>query len=103
VADFRSPKELAEHLDLLDKTDFFYFEYFRWKEHYAAERRPRIGWCQLRKKLNDPSVLAKNYKSLVSYWFDQVPCLDVKILHDWILPADDHKISIHFMYHVHMN
>ena len=90
VADFRSPKELAEYLNLLDKNDFLYLEYFRWKEHYTVEPRPRIGWCQLCQKLNDPSVPAKSYKGLVSYWFDQVPCLDGKIFLDWIIPADDH-------------
>ncbi|KAK7124163.1 hypothetical protein R3I94_018507 [Phoxinus phoxinus] len=36
VHDFNSPKELAEHLKLLDQNDDLYRQYFTWREHLVA-------------------------------------------------------------------
>ncbi|KAK7124182.1 hypothetical protein R3I94_018516 [Phoxinus phoxinus] len=40
VHDFNSPKELAEHLKLLDQNDDLYRQYFTWREHLVAN-----GFC----------------------------------------------------------
>ncbi|XP_073678214.1 4-galactosyl-N-acetylglucosaminide 3-alpha-L-fucosyltransferase 9 [Garra rufa] len=36
VDDFSSPKELAEHLKLLDQNEDLYRQYFTWREHFVA-------------------------------------------------------------------
>ncbi|XP_008395592.1 alpha-(1,3)-fucosyltransferase 9-like [Poecilia reticulata] len=36
VDDFKSPKELADYLLLLDKNQELYLEYFRWRRHFRA-------------------------------------------------------------------
>ena len=36
VADFESPKELAEYLKILDTNDTLYNEYFQWQYHYKS-------------------------------------------------------------------
>ena len=36
VDDFRSPKDLAEYLHIVDKNDTLYNSYFRWKDSYTA-------------------------------------------------------------------
>ncbi|KAL0150838.1 hypothetical protein M9458_053857 [Cirrhinus mrigala] len=36
VDDFSSPKELAEHLKLLDQNESLYRQYFTWREHFVA-------------------------------------------------------------------
>ncbi|XP_077086303.1 4-galactosyl-N-acetylglucosaminide 3-alpha-L-fucosyltransferase 9 [Siphateles boraxobius] len=36
VDDFNSPKELAEHLKLLDQNDDLYRQYFTWREHFVS-------------------------------------------------------------------
>ncbi|KAK7139601.1 hypothetical protein R3I93_016670 [Phoxinus phoxinus] len=38
VHDFNSPKELAEHLKLLDQNDDLYRQYFTWREHLVESR-----------------------------------------------------------------
>jgi len=88
VANFRSPKELAEYLLLLDKNDALYMEYFRWKEHYVVERFSPIGWCKLCEKLNDPTEPVKSYASIRHYWYDQVPCVDGEQFIKWALPSN---------------
>ncbi|RXN17057.1 alpha-(1,3)-fucosyltransferase 9-like isoform X2 [Labeo rohita] len=36
VDDFSSPKELAEHLKLLDQNESLYRQYFTWREHFVS-------------------------------------------------------------------
>ena len=86
VANFRSPKELAEYLLLLDKNDALYMEYFRWKEHYVVNPFPRVGWCQLCEKLNDPLEPIKSYESVARYWYDSVPCVNGSTFLNWAIP-----------------
>ncbi|KAL1254795.1 hypothetical protein QQF64_012856 [Cirrhinus molitorella] len=48
VDDFSSPKELAEHLKLLDQNEDLYRQYFTWREHYVTSKT-RFGFdhaCQ---------------------------------------------------------
>jgi hypothetical protein len=74
VADFASPKQLAEYLLLLDKNEALYLKYFEWKKDYDVLRGPLDGWCDLCAKLNDPQEPAKVYESMAEWWYDDVPC-----------------------------
>ena len=74
VADFESPKELAEYLKLLDKNEALYLKYFEWKKDYEILKRPLDGWCDLCEKLNDPTMPSKSYEDMAKWWFDDVPC-----------------------------
>ncbi len=74
VADFPSPKELAEYLMLLDKNQALYLKYFDWKKDYEVVRWPQDGWCDLCAKLNDPQEPSKSYESVAKWWYDDVPC-----------------------------
>uniref|UniRef100_A0A3B1JGX4 Fucosyltransferase n=1 Tax=Astyanax mexicanus TaxID=7994 RepID=A0A3B1JGX4_ASTMX len=38
VDDFKTPKELAEHLKLLDQNQEMYEQYFAWRKHFVARR-----------------------------------------------------------------
>ena len=75
VADFKSPKDLADYLNLLDKNDALYVRHFEWKRDWEQKGFPRDGWCDLCEKLNDPSEPVKIYSDLYKWWFDDVPCL----------------------------
>jgi len=46
IADFKSPKELADYLHLLDQNDALYLEYFEWKKFYQVVG-PMEGWRAL--------------------------------------------------------
>ena len=39
VADFQSPKDLADYLHLLDKNDALYMEYLNWRNKYRITAR----------------------------------------------------------------
>jgi alpha-1,3-fucosyltransferase len=75
VADFISPKHLADYLKLLDANHFLYAKYFEWKKDWIVDRRPLDGWCDLCKKLNDQDYQHKSYKDIGKWWFDEVPCI----------------------------
>ena len=74
VADFKSPKHLADYLKLLDQNDSLYLSYFAWKSDWQVIRRPTNGWCDLCEKLNDPAEPVKVYQDMAKWWFDDVPC-----------------------------
>ena len=75
VADFKSPKDLAEYLLLLSKNDALYNKYFDWKKDYEVIKRPLNGWCDLCAKLNDPTLASKSYANVAKWWYDESPCL----------------------------
>jgi alpha-1,3-fucosyltransferase len=75
IADFKSPKDLADYLLLLSKNDALYSKYFDWKKDYEVINRPLNGWCDLCAKLNDPSSPKKSYSNVGTWWYDLVPCL----------------------------
>lgn len=75
IADFKSLKELAEYLLLLDKNEALYNKHFDWKKDYEVIRKPRGGWCDLCEKLNDPTQERKSYRDLFKWWNEEVPCL----------------------------
>ena len=74
VADFRSPKDLADYLLFISKNDALYNKYFDWKKNYRVVRKPLNGWCDLCQKLNDPTMQSKSYESIARWWYDDVPC-----------------------------
>jgi alpha-1,3-fucosyltransferase len=69
VSDFKSPKDLASYLHLLDKNDALYLKYFDWKDDYEVISSPMAGWCELCEKLNDPHQKPKVYKNISDWWF----------------------------------
>jgi hypothetical protein len=75
IADFKSPKELAEYLLLLDKNEALYNKHFDWKKDYEVIRKPLGGWCDLCEKLNDPAQQRRSYRDLFKWWNEEVPCL----------------------------
>ncbi|KZS14701.1 putative Alpha1,3-fucosyltransferase C [Daphnia magna] len=75
IADFRSPKELSEYLLLLAKNDALYSKYFNWKKDYEVINQPLDGWCDLCEKLNDPTLPAKSYSNMSSWWYKLASCL----------------------------
>ena len=75
VADFATPKQLADYLIFLDQNEALYLKYFEWKKDWEVIRRPVNGWCDLCEKLNDPSEPSKSYADMGHWWFEDVPCL----------------------------
>ena len=60
VMDFKSVKDLADYLVMLDKNDTAYNEYFSWKERYYVDVPP--SWtCKLCAMLNNDSLPRKSY------------------------------------------
>jgi len=74
IADFKSPKELADYLKLLDKNDALYLKYFEWKKYYQVVRRPMKGWCDLCAKLNEDVQVTKSYDDVAEWWVRKIPC-----------------------------
>ena len=68
------PNELATYLNLLDKNDTLYNEYFWWKDYYRVESSVketyRRGFCDLCQKLNQ-RIEFKSYPELASSWGDE--------------------------------
>ena len=74
AADFSSPKDLADYLLLLDRNDHLYLNYFRWRQEWQVVRPWPAGFCEICRKLNDPSEPTKSYANLSSWWFHNAPC-----------------------------
>ena len=82
VMDFKSVKDLADYLVMLDRNDTAYNEYFSWKEHYYVDLPP--SWtCQMCAMLNNDSLPIKSYdlQQLENFWGRQSNCrfLDEKV------------------------
>ena len=65
------PEELAAYLNLLDKNDSLYNEYFWWKDHYRVESSvndmARHGFCDLCRRLHE-NTGPKTNLNFVSDW-----------------------------------
>jgi alpha-1,3-fucosyltransferase len=68
VKDFKSPKELADYLILLDKSDKLYAQYFNWKREYDVSTLDMHGWCELCRMANDNSMPTKVYHDIKKWW-----------------------------------
>lgn len=74
AANFASLQDLADYLMLLDRNDALYLKYFEWRKDWKVIREPKIGWCELCRMLNDPSLPPKSYANLTKWWFYDAPC-----------------------------
>jgi glycoprotein 3-alpha-L-fucosyltransferase len=96
VDDFRSPKDLANYLRMLDANDTLYNEYFRWKHDWRVTipHWPSV-WCRLCALLHT-TIMSQPpfvhwYKDYPSWWngacnakwVKQTPA--AKHLHSWPL------------------
>jgi alpha-1,3-fucosyltransferase len=84
IADFKSPKALADYLLMLDNNDALYKKYFEWKKNVEVINRPLNGWCNLCEKLNNPTQKRKSYENVAKWWYDDIPCLAGSSFINWI-------------------
>lgn len=73
VFDFESPKQLADYLILLDRTDDLYARYFDWKRHFTVSTVTKQGWCRVCEIANDPDYPRKMY-DIQKWWIDDAKC-----------------------------
>jgi alpha-1,3-fucosyltransferase len=66
--DFSSPKELAEYLMLLNRTDSLYASYFHWKNDFYISVPDMYGWCELCIMANDRNLPPKVYHDIKQWW-----------------------------------
>ncbi|XP_046636972.1 alpha-(1,3)-fucosyltransferase C-like [Daphnia pulicaria] len=66
--DFHSPKELADYLILLDKSDDLYARYFDWKRDYYVSVPDYYGWCELCRMAHDNTLPIKVYHDIKQWW-----------------------------------
>ncbi|EFX78568.1 hypothetical protein DAPPUDRAFT_25935, partial [Daphnia pulex] len=66
--DFDSPKQLAEYLILLDKSESLYASYFSWKNHYYVSVPDMYGWCELCRMIHDSKLPPKVYPDIKKWW-----------------------------------
>ena len=74
VADFKSPKDLADYLIVLNNNDALYVRHFEWKRDWEIGSLPSDGFCDLCEKLNDTNEPVKFYSDLGKWWHQDVPC-----------------------------
>ena len=74
VKDFASPKQLADYLHLLDRTDDLYARYFDWKNHYSVKLASKQGWCHLCRMAHNTRLPVKVYTDLLKWWKHDAPC-----------------------------
>lgn len=67
VDDFESPKHLAEYLNILDKNDTLYNEYFKWKSVVEKTSNGNT-WCRMCSLLNHENVPRMWYTNIDDYW-----------------------------------
>ncbi len=72
VDDFKSPKELAQYLYLLDSNNDLYNNYFRWKEN--GEIRHIEMWCRVCALLHAPKHTTI-YSRLDLWWKNEKTCV----------------------------
>lgn len=74
VRDFPSPRDLADYLLLLNRTDDLYARYFDWKRDYTVSTTTKQAWCHLC-KMAHADLPAKVYPDIYQWWIEQAPCL----------------------------
>ena len=75
VANFTSPKALADYLMKVASNDDLYRSYFEWKQHYVIERISHLE-CSLCEYLNThSSVESRVVPSFNAFWDPKTNCL----------------------------
>ncbi len=69
VKNFKSPKDLAEYLALLDKNEKLYEEYFAWKKTHVVTGRADRAYCALCRILHNSTYLYKTGFSAYEWWY----------------------------------
>ena len=81
VADFKSPKQLAEYLLLLDKNDALYARYFEFRRdwfvtpplHNFRNLIVSMNLCEMCRRINDPNEPRKSWEN-IQKWFSDTIC-----------------------------
>lgn len=68
--DYKSPKELAAYLLMLNESESLYSRYFDWKNSYDVYVPDFNGWCELCRMAHDESLPAKTYSDILTWWRD---------------------------------
>lgn len=82
VEDFKSPKELAEYLHVLDRNDDLYNSYFKWRGTgefigKGSAPLPLIGpsfWCRVCAMLHDEPSTHHVYKDINKWQYAEGIC-----------------------------
>ena len=75
VRHFASPKQLADYLRLLDRSDDLYARYFDWKRHYEIQFPYMNGWCDLCRLAHQSAILPKkSYRDIKQWWLGKGKC-----------------------------
>ncbi|XP_060073402.1 glycoprotein 3-alpha-L-fucosyltransferase A-like [Ylistrum balloti] len=73
VEDFESPKKLGEYLNLLDKNDTLYNEYFKWKVT-GDKIMDDLNWCRVCTLLHETSLPVMWYEDIQHWWKPKGVC-----------------------------
>ncbi len=103
---FASAKELAMYLSELDMDDSKYAEYFWWKDYYEP-RDARFSpgpFCDLCRRLHNPSEPPKVYQDLTAWWQQVSDCKRLKGLRGsegryfvGPVPSDEYRLCSAYM------
>ena len=73
VSKFKSPKELAHFLKILDSDDAKFNSYFWWRNFYKRRFAHHQQICDLCEKLNTDTSTSI-YPDMRHWWVDQAKC-----------------------------
>lgn len=97
VNDFASPKELAEHLNLLTKDSTLYNRYFDWRrdprtiKSYGKYEERKMGFCHLCQRLHEEALSSSvtSYRDILKWWSkDGLACRKYEV------PGDKRTLSV---------
>ncbi len=77
IADFDSPKELAEYLLWLDKNPKEYLSYFWWHDYYEIQSRKMMriqAACEICRKLHTETEKSTE-NNLYDWWVEDANCM----------------------------
>ncbi|XP_021363143.1 glycoprotein 3-alpha-L-fucosyltransferase A-like [Mizuhopecten yessoensis] len=77
VEDFESTQKLGEYLNLLDKNDTLYNEYFKWKET-GDKIIDDLNWCRVCTLLHETSLPLMWYEDIQHWWKPDGACNGAK-------------------------